>query len=785
MNSTNHRACPPNLRPAGAVSTIALASAIALAIPVAGHAADVVVDTAPEAAGTAIGQGGLTDIIVTARRRAERAETAPLPITAIGGKDIEQRAMTRLSALADLAPNLKISQGSGSANAPVIFIRGIGTISTTLYTEPAVALYVDGVYTPRATSAAFDLPDLERVEVLRGPQGTLFGRNTTGGAIMLVTQSPSEEASARVSLGYGSNNDRLLQAVVQTGEIGASGFRLKLGANLRRRNGWVETPGLDKSDWGGNEKDTGLTAALAGSLGDLTVDNRLRYGRNTSFTAWQPIGGTPAAVAAYTASAANTPGSPPLVLSPKALDLSYRDPRLKGNATIKSWGDTLTLSYPLGAAAEIKSITNYSEIDQKLVNYLGGSYVLGTVVNPAVPGVTIEPISVHAAPANPGKQHQFSQEFQLSGDIGDVEYVTGLYYWNEKVNENVTTILNSSVGAAWVRVNRSVTYEQKTTSYAAFGELKWRPAALDRKLEVTLGGRYTHDKREIDTGIVQTTTTTTTTNQVADDKWNNFGYSGSVSYSWGPGFMTYGRIASSFRAGGFNALAPGSPGYDPEKAITYELGWKLTALNRHLRLDGNIFQIDYDNLQVNQFNSVTRTNFIVNAAKARYRGLELEGALMLGEHFQIDGNVGYVDPKYKRYDLIIAGVVTNVGSTAHFSYLSKWSTHVGAQFRSSPTGIGVMTARVDYSTKSTSRLAVIDSLAPTLQNFRTGTQRDLSARLILSDIPLDSGVRLSAQLFGENLTDNRYYSFATDFGSLATAIFNRPRNWGLRVTAEF
>jgi iron complex outermembrane receptor protein len=722
---------------------------------------------------------------VTARRRAERAETAPLPITAIGGKDIEQRVLTRLSALADLAPNLKITQGSGSANAPVVFIRGIGTLSTTLYTEPAVALYVDGVYTPRATSAAFDLPDLERVEVLRGPQGTLFGRNTTGGAIMLVTQAPTDEPSAKISVGYGRYDDKMLSVVLQTGAIGQSDWRLKIAANWRNRDGWVRTPGLSKSDWGGNEKDLGLTTALAGSLGDLEIDNRFRYARNVSFTAWQPIGGTPAAVTAYTNSAAANPSGPPLVLSPKALDLSYRDPRVQGNAVIKSWGDTLTLTYPIAETAQLKSISNYAEIDQHLRNYLGGSYILGTVLNPRDPAQRVEPISVHAAPTNPGKQKQFSQEVQVAGDLADFEYVLGLYYWWEKVNENVTTVLNSPVGAAWIRLDRSVTYEQTTRSYAAFGEVKWKPASLDEKLEVTLGGRYTKDKRKIDTGIVQTTTTTTTTNQTGKNDWGNFGYSGSISYRWVPGFMTYGRIASSFRAGGFNALAPGSPGWDPEKAITYELGWKLTALNRHLRFDGNVFQIDYDNLQVNQFNSVTRTNFIVNAAKARYRGFELEGALLLGEHVQLDGNVGYVDPKYKEYNQIVGGVVTNVGSTAHFAYLSKWSTHVGAQVKTSPMPMGVATFRVDYSTKSSARLAVIDSLAPTLQGFRTGTQKELSARVILSDIPAGDNVKLTAQLFGENLTNNRYYSFATDFGSLATAIFNRPRTWGARLTAEF
>ena len=728
---------------------------------------------------------GLEDIIVTARRRAESAQSAPLPVTAISGAQMEQLAVARLSGIAQLAPSLKVTQASGSANAPVVFIRGIGTIATTLYSEPSVGIYIDGAYTPRPQGNALDLPDIEQVEVLRGPQGTLFGRNTVGGALLLSTTAPKDAAGARVQMGYGTNDETIVSAVVHTGLIGGSTWKAKFAAQLHERDGWIRTPGFNKTDWGGNQKDISFGAGIMGEIGNIKVDNRARYGKNTSFTGWQIVGGTPAALTAYRNAAAANPAGPPFVIGTKPLDLSYRDPRVPGNAQIENYGDTLTLTYDASEALQVKSITAYSRLKEVLVGQLGGSYILGQVLNPAVPGNAIEPISVHSTPTNPGNQRQFSQEFQISGDLKDFSYLLGLYYWDEKVHENVTTILGSAAGAAFARVNRTVIYDQTTRSHAAFGQLAYKPESLDDKLEITVGGRYTRDKKDLTTGIVQTTIATTRTNQQIGDRWGNFGYSGTISYTWVQGVMTYARIASSFRAGGFNAVSPGSPGYDPEKALAYEAGFKTDLFDRHLRLNANVFQIDYNNLQVNQYNSTTLTNFVVNAGKATYKGFEVEGTLLLGDHFQIDANAGYVDPKYKEYLLIQGGVPTNVASTAHFPYLSKWTTHVGAQFKSGVTPIGVFTLRGDYETKSNSRLAVIDFLSPTLQNFRTGTQKDLSARIILSDIPVGTGVRLSAQVYGANLTNNRFITFATDFGSLATASFNRPRNYGLRVTAAF
>lgn len=734
-----------------------------------------------------VARASIEDIIVTARRREESGQGAPVSVTAIGGQQLKDLASVRLSDIAQLAPSIKITTASGSANAPVIFIRGIGTITTAMYAEPAVGLYVDGVYMPRPTGNAFDLPDVERLEVLRGPQGTLFGRNTTGGAVLITTQAPSEEAGGRVELGYGSNSEMLVNAVLQTGEIGNTGFKAKFAGQLHKRNGWVNSPGFNRSDWGGNEKASNLSFALRGDIGKLTIDNRFRYSEIDSFTSWQVIGGTPAALTAYRNAAAANPSGPPFLVSTKPLDLSYRDPRLTGNATISGWGDVLTLDLLISDALNLKSITSYNKLDQMLVGHLGGSYVIGTVLNPAMPGNPKEPISVHASPYNPGHQTQFSQELQLTGDLGQLNYLAGLFYYNEDVKENVTTILASAVGSNFIRVNRSVTYSQNTKSWAGFGQLGFKPAFLDDRLELTAGLRYTKDDKSETSNTIQTTTTTSNTTQSGKDSWDNLGYSFSASFKFTPEVMLYGRVASSYRAGGFNNIALAAQPYSPEKAVSYEAGLKTDLFDRRVRLNATLYKTDYDNLQVNQFisNGTTSTNFIANAAKAAYKGFEVEGTAVLGQHFQVDGNVSYIDPEYKSYFFVVNGVLTDIKSTAHFSYVPEWTFHIGAQVKTSETDYGALTFRVDYAQKSSTDLASVDQFSPVVKNIRSGRDINLSARVIWTKIPVSSKLNLTAQAFVDNLTDQRFITFATDFTSLGTAVFNRPRNFGVRLIGQF
>ena len=743
------------------------------------------------------GSGGIEDIVVTARRKVESAQSAPVAVTAIGGQQLQDLAAVRLSDVAELAPSIKITSASGSANAPVIFIRGIGTITTAMYAEPSVGLYVDGVYMPRPTGNAFDLPDIERLEVLRGPQGTLFGRNTTGGAVLITTATPTDDASGRVQFGYGTNDERLVSGVIQTGDIAGSTFKAKISGQVHERDGWVRSPGFNKSDWGGNEKGTNFNVAVRGDIGDLTIDNRARYAKVDSFTSWEILGGTPAALTAYTNSAAANPQGPPFFVSgTKPRDLSYRDPRSQGEATVEGYGDVLTLDYKVSDALRLKSITSYQILDEDLAVFLGGDYVLGRVINPRVPADPIEPVSVHVTTDNPGHQKQFSQEFQAAGDLGQFNYLGGLFLYDEKVRETIATNLGSVITTTpvvtFIRVDKSVPYSQTTKSWAGFGQIGFKPEALDERLEISGGLRYTKDRKHEASMTTQTTTATTVTRHTGRDSWDNVGYNGTLSFKVTPTVLTYAKISSSYRAGGFNNIATVPAPYDPEKAVSYEAGVKSDLFDRHLRLNATVYKTDYDDLQITQLvttptaaGGTTSTSLISNAAKATYKGFELEGTALLGEHFQVDGNVGYIDPKYKRYTFVVAGVPTDVTSEAHFSYVPKWTTHVGAQFKTSESDVGQFTLRGDYAYKSSADLAAVDRLAPTTRFFKTGTDKDLSARVIWSHIPVSDKVNLSAQVYGDNLTNHRFINFATDFSSLATAVFNRPRNYGLRISADF
>ena len=178
--------------------------------------------TAAEADAAARGTT-LDEVLVTARRVNENVQTTPVSVSAVSLEQIQNLNITRLENIQKLAPNLTIVANGPSSVAPMLYLRGIGSPSVALYSEPPVALYVDGVYTPRPTSAAFDIPDMRNIEVLRGPQGTLFGRNTTGGAILITSEAPRHDAGGTFSASYGTNDDILGSIVAHTGDIGPGG----------------------------------------------------------------------------------------------------------------------------------------------------------------------------------------------------------------------------------------------------------------------------------------------------------------------------------------------------------------------------------------------------------------------------------------------------------------------------------------------------------------------------------------------------------------------------------
>jgi iron complex outermembrane receptor protein len=761
---------------------------------------------------------GLEQIVVTARRTSENVQTTPVSVTAVSSAQIKALNITRLDKLQQLTPNLTIVSNGPSSVAPILFMRGIGSPSVAFYSEPPVGIYIDGVYTPRPTAAAFDLPDLAGAEVLRGPQGTLFGRNTTGGAILLKTTPPSDEAGGELRTSYGSNNDLIASAVLQSGRLGENGPKFKLVLQDHDRDGWVDFPGYKKNQWGGSLHSRSGSFTMAGNLTpSLSFEDALSYNHLRSTVGWQTLAANPTAISYLSQSP--TYNGPPFLIGTQPIDQVYRSPNLQANqARIEGWGDRVTIAFDGGKAFQLKSISGFSSLNENLTGQLGGSYVLGPVNRL---GVThIEPITNLLTPNEPGKQSQFSEELNATGKVGDFSYIAGLYYFHEHVLELIRTIIPSAPTSATsplTLADKTVTYSGNTTSYAGYGQLSYKPHALDEKLEVSGGIRFTHDDKNVESYTAQTSSATGITTftgtsvltglptsgtggivpTASKAGWKNVGWSGSISYAFTPSVYLFARASSAFRAGGFNAGSTNAPAYGPEKAISYEGGIKTEWFDHHVRLNVVGYHTNYKGLQLNQFfGPPLNTNFISNAGTAVYDGIEAEFTARYNG-LSVDADFGRIWPKYDSY-LIGASPLPavcatnpgnsscfqNVANVARFAFLSRTSFHVGAQYATEPTPIGVFTARVDYSYRSSYKFGTLDLLSPNNAKISSGPDKNLSARLILSEIPLGR-THLSIQAFGDNLTNNRFVTEAIDFSTTMAGSFNRPRSYGVIATEKF
>jgi iron complex outermembrane receptor protein len=503
-----------------------------------------------------------------------------------------------------------------------------------------------------------------------------------------------------------------------------------------------------------------------------------------SYTDFLPVGGSVNGLAFFGRGA--TLGGPPL--SPAGndeyhtTDISYRDPRTDGRSLVKTWGDTFTTQYAASPALNLKAIVGYSQIDELLHANLGGGYTLGVVANPVTAGVPVQDVTPHTTTANPGHQRELTAEAQASGKVGDFNYLAGFFYMRERTAEIITTIIDSPLTPTTAfSLRRSTNYGILSHSYAGFGQVGWKPSALDDKLEITGGIRYTKDSKSLNS--FQTSNAAATIFQTARNSWDNVGWSASASYKIMPAVMAYFRASSAYRSGGYNAPTVGAPPFDPEKAKSYEFGIKSDFFQHHVRFNADVYQTDYNNLQVNQFNQTTKSNVITNAGQARYRGAEVEGAVKFGG-FSADANVGYVDPKYQQYLFVANGQSINVASTAKFAYVSKWTWHVGAQYAFDAGKYGTLTPRVDYSAQSNAWSYVVTANTPNFAQLpKLGRQKDLSARLIWNTSIGNQKMKVS--VFGENLTNHRNVTFASDFSSIFAATYNRPRYFGGSLGFDF
>ena len=700
---------------------------------------------APAAAQPASGQQmvGLEEIVVTAQKRSESLQETPISAAAFTAAALEARGIANLSDLTAQVPNLQLTPHPNSATTSLVFIRGVGNIDDQITQDPSVAVYMDGVYIGRSQGLANEVAELERAEVLRGPQGSLYGRNATGGAINFITSAP-ELGEFEAKQNFSVGNYDLFRSRTRINVPVGDTLAVELGYLHTRKNGFVENRGSGVARFGDQRRDAYRAAVRWAPT--ASFDLRYTYDRSD-------IGDTPQYVAPaplYPAFANRTQAGAAAVSG-----LLRNDVRAQGHNFTGSWQitDDLTLN----------SITGY----RKLRNFSNQNYLTGA----------LGPFPLFTNRFN-DRQKQFSEEIQLigSGFGSQLEYVLGLYYFDESSQSRAQTVT-----AARVTTDRAVTADNR--AYAAYGQGTYSPDALDNRLHLTLGLRWSRDERKatLQDTITQANGAVTVLPQGnGDNSFSNVSPTAILAYELSDQVNTYAKMARGYKSGGYNVRASTTQrfneGFGPETLTSYELGLKSDLLDRRLRINAALFYADYKDIQLNMQsdpNNPTRSD-VLNAGKAHIKGVEVDIAVKPANNLTVTLNYGYTDANYRRIDGLMG---QNIAHLYVFPYIPKHSVNLGVEYVVPETPVGTITAGVDYSFRDKTHSSTAD---PT---YIIPDYSLLNARLTLSEIPVGVGdVRLS--LWGKNLTDKEYYSFHGNSG-LPSAVFGEPRSYGLDLSFAF
>lgn len=695
-------------------------------------------------------ENGLVDIVVTAEKREQNLQDIPISITAFNPQMLETKGITGIGDLVGAVPNVQFTPFPNAATNIRIFIRGIGNVNDQITQDPSVAVYVDGIYSARIQGQATEVAELERIEVLRGPQGSLYGRNATGGAINFITKAPDFDAlsgTQRISIG----NYDMFEARTFVNVPVTDRFAAQLSYLHSQRDGFVENRGTGAKRFGDKRRDA-YRAALRWQATDA-LDIRYSYDRSdVGDTA--PYGLTPVPFYPLTARR-------PSESSPFVRDLERND--------ITAQGHTLTVSYDVSDALQVKSLTGYRKLDTQYNQN-------------AAPG------AFGPFPANRNQffqhQDQFSQELQFIGDAFDnqLQYVGGLYYLTESAdNFDTSRQFDFNFAAPGLNfIERTVT--AKNVAYAAYAQITYSPDAFDRRLHLTFGGRYSHDRRE---GSYQRSVTPASGPQMIGPfgagrrTSSDFSPNATIAFDFTRDVNVYAKVISGYKTGGFNVNASSLPnfiaGFGPEDVLSYEAGIKSEWLDRTLRFNLAVFHMDYKDIQVGIADAVNPSLVdIINAGKARINGLEMDIVAQPTRGLTFTASYGYLDAKFTEV-LNNAGI--NIAPQFPFVQAPKHSLSGAVDYNFPETPIGKLSANVSY--------AFVDK-----QFSQSGDARYiipdyglLDARLTLADIPvLHSGLKVA--LWGKNLTDKEYY--ITHFNSFVPgAQFGTPRTYGMDITLGF
>ena len=585
----------------------------------------------------------LEEIIVTANRREENLQDVAISIAAFTGELLKNSGTSNLKQLEQYTPSLKIFAVVDSRSTS-LRIRGIGSTGANAGIDPSVGLFIDGVYQGRAGMSIADFMDPERVEVLRGPQGTLYGKNTAAGALNIISKAPSERFETELEAVLGNYNAREIRGMLNL-PLGGGVNGLRLVGYRVERDGFDDNVFLnedvnDADRWGAKAR----TFLDLNALGDLLIS--VDYAQESSNCCapdvldYQGVGSVLGLPFGLLASAT---GAALPMADPFDRKLSFNQPWLNEvsvGGVAAEWNLELDNALGLTWLNAWRQYQNDSRID--------GDFSPFTAVSGASE-VDLD---------------QYSSEFRItSAEGGNWDYVAGLYYYYSKMDTSGETGLLDLLGPLFafglVFPEGSINFDSnthQTTSYAAFGQANWN---IDEQWRLTLGARITHEQKERE-GWQRTVPKTVLDvppiagpDVYADEVRSETDLSPSISLTWflRDHLMFYASVSQGFKSGGFNQLrtAVGVPGeFEDERSRNYELGWKGSWLNRRLRVNGAVFLVDYNDFQAQGFDG---ENFSVrNAGSLESEGIELDLMYLPNSHVTLGSAIGYNNVRYADFE---------------------------------------------------------------------------------------------------------------------------------------
>ncbi len=741
----------------------------ALLLSSVAHAQDAATPAAADAPA-----GGLEEIVVTAQKRVENLQSVPIAVSAVSGNTIEDLHAVTLQGLQGKVPNIQLNNFSNTPNSAVITIRGIGVIEPDPYAGNTVSIVVDGVPQFFSMGALVDLYDIGRVEVLRGPQGTLFGANTTGGVVNIVTEQPTGEFGGKAQVSYGNYN-RLDASVALNVPIVDDVLAGKVVVSHHGRDGWT-TNVVDGTDMGSRNVTIlrGYLKYTPSANFDATLIGEYDRSRNGA-----PIvinGAYPGEIL-YA-----TPGVNGMYQQPCTPGVRCHAPRkyLSANSSEPDLSDmntyraTLTMNLRETAIGDITSITAYKDFNLLEYTDQDGTPESGLSTRRYTTG------------------WQFSQEVRTSADITDsINVIAGVFYMKTHY-KHLQGNKFAFAGPGLIQFNSQ---DQDNWSLSAFAQ---GYADLTDKLRLQAGIRFTREHTAMLASTITSLNLTGPTdyfgtgNLVLDTaapprgkkSWDNVGWKIGLDYQALDDVLIYGNWARGFKSGGFSGrigIAADLGPYEPEKVDTFEIGFKGDFLDNRLRTNLALFYTKYRDMQIAQiyFKDGIQGNSIINAAESKIKGAELEVAMVPVDGLTLTATGAYLDAKYKDFPYINPlsvsatnpnGIVTNLKGEM-MQNAPKWSATASANYEFA-LGDGMARANVSYSYVGQKYLTAVVNVP------RTNIQPTHLVDANLDWTP--SSDKWSIGLWARNLFDNRYMGSVYDsFGFNGWAAYTPPREYGV------